>query len=110
MRPTKRQRRQVEVAVSIGMTVEQIAIAVEMSRRSVYVHFRDELATGRAKRLLANAMRLDQAASEGSVPAMKYLHVLMMEHDPQSATADDDQWADVAESIYAQNPESRDLH
>ena len=108
LRPTKRQRHSVVVAVSIGMTVEQIATAIEMSRRSVYSYFRDELATGRAKRLLANALRLDTAASEGSVPAMKYLHSLMM--DARAPATDDDQWADVVESIYAQNPESRDLH
>lgn len=86
------------------MTVEQIATAVEMSRRSVYSHFRDELATGRAKRMLANAVRLDQAASEGSVPAMKFLHTLMVEHG-RDLQAADDRWADVAESISAQNPE-----
>jgi AcrR family transcriptional regulator len=42
------------------MTVDQIAAAVEMPRHTVYRHFRDELATGRAKRLLANAVRLDK--------------------------------------------------
>ena len=105
VRPTKRQRRQVEVAVSIGLTVEQIATAIEMSRRSVYSHFRDELASGRVKRLLANAMRLDKAADKGSVPAMKALHVMMGQ--PEVV---DDHWADVAESLAAQNPESRDLH
>ena len=109
MRPTKRQRRQVEVAVSIGLTVDQIATAVEMSRRSVYSHFRDERATGRVKRLLANAMRLDKAADEGSVVAMKALHV-MIERGQQQETDTSDPWADVAESISAQKPESRDLH
>jgi AcrR family transcriptional regulator len=106
--PTKRQRHAVEVAVATGMTVDQIAAAIEMSRKSVYVHFTDELAAGRAKRLLANALRLDQAANEGSVPAMKYLHTLMLERGQELEP--DDQWADVAESISTQNPESRDLH
>ena len=82
-----------QVAVSVGLTVEQIAAAVEMSRRSVYCHFKDELATGRAKRLLANAVRLDAMAEAGNVSAAKYLHSLMMDH-PESE-ADDDQWADV---------------
>ena len=59
MRPTKRQRHAVEVAVSIGLTVEQIAAAIEIPRHSIYSHFSDELAAGRAKRLLANAVRLD---------------------------------------------------
>ena len=108
MRPTKRQRHAVEVAVSMGMTVEQIVAAMEIRRHAIYSYFSDELKTGRAKRLLANALRLDQAASEGSVPAMKYLHSLMMDHGPSKT--DDDQWADVAESISKQDPESRDLH
>ena len=102
-RPTKAQRHAVQVAVSVGLTVEQIAVAVEMSRRSVYSHFKDELATGRAKRLLANAVRLDAMAEAGNVSAAKYLHSLMMNH-PESE-ADDDQWADVAASISAQNTE-----
>lgn len=104
LRPTKRQRHAVEVGVSIGMTVDQIAAAIAMSRRSVYSHFRDELETGRAKRLLANAVRLDAMAQAGNVSAAKYLHGLMMDGAP-SETDDDDQWADVAKSISAQNPE-----
>ena len=103
-RPTSRQRHAVEVAVSVGLTVDQIAVAVEMSRRSVYSHFKDELATGRAKRLLANAVRLDAMAEAGNVSAAKYLHGLMMDGAP-SETDDDDQWADVAASISAQNTE-----
>jgi transcriptional regulator GlxA family with amidase domain len=73
MRPTKRQRHAVEVGVSIGLTVDQIAAAIAMSRRTVYCHFRDELASGRAKRLLANAVRLDAMAAAGNVSAAKYL-------------------------------------
>jgi AcrR family transcriptional regulator len=103
--PTKRQRHAVEVAVATGLTVDHIAAAIGMSRRTVYCHFKDELATGRAKRLLANAVRLDAAAEAGNVAAMKYLHALMMDHGPQSEAEDDDQWADVAEPVYAQNPE-----
>jgi hypothetical protein len=103
MRPTKHQRHAVEVAVSIGLTVDQIAVAIEMSRRSIYCHFSDELATGRAKRLLANAVRLDAMAEAGNVSAAKFLHTLMMDHGPKSEA--DDDWTDVTESISAQNPE-----
>ena len=104
MRPTKRQRHAVEVAVSIGLTVDQIAAAIAMSRRTVYSHFHDELATGRAKRLLANALRLDVMAEAGNVSAAKFLHTLMMNQGLESEAADD-QWTDVTESISAQNPE-----
>ena len=105
MRPTKRQRRQVEVGVSVGLTVDQISAAIQMSRRTVYCHFRDELSTGRAKRLLANAVRLDAMAEAGNVSAAKYLHTLMMDHGAE-LESDDDQWADVVgETISAQNQE-----
>ena len=60
MRPTKGQRHQVEVGVSIGLTVDQIATAVAIPRHTIYRHFSDELATGRAKRLLANAVGLER--------------------------------------------------
>lgn len=110
MRPTKQQRHAVEVAVSIGLSVDQIGAAIAMSRRSVYCHFSDELATGRAKRLLANALRLDAMAAAGNCSAAKYLHNLMMDHDPESEAADEDLWEDVVGSISAQNPEFRKIN
>ena len=79
-----------------------------MSRWSVYAHFKGEISSGRAKRMLANAVRLDQAADKGSVPAMKYLHSLMMAHGAQAET--DDDWADVVGPISAQKRESQDLN
>jgi len=116
MRPTKRQRHQVEMGVSIGMTMDQIAIAIAMPRHTIYRHFRNELATGRAKCLLMNAVRLDKAADAGNVAAMKALHA-MMERGQQSAAHDP--WADLAASFsessevednLLQNAEFRDLH
>ena len=73
MRPTAEQRHHVELAVSVGLSVDMISAAMETPRRTIYRHFANEIATGRAKRLLANAIRIDKAASEGSVAAMKYL-------------------------------------
>ena len=90
------------------MTVEQIVAAMEIRRHAIYSYFSDELKAGRAKRMLANAVRLDQAADEGSVPAMKYLHTLMLERGQPET--DEDQWADVVESISKQNPESRKMN
>jgi hypothetical protein len=107
MRPTKRQRPQVEVGVSIGLTVDQIAIAVAIPRHTVYRHFSNELATGRAKRLLANAVRLDAMAEAGNVSAAKFLHTLMMK---QSETvAADDPWAAVAASISESHDDADNL-
>jgi hypothetical protein len=105
MRPTAEQRHHVELAVSPGLSVDMISAAMETPRRTIYRHFANEIATGRAKRLLANAVRIDKAASEGSVAAMKYLHTLMLDHGPASAAAND-QWGDFdEEEILAQNPD-----
>ena len=116
MRPTKRQRHQVEVGVSIGMTVDQIAAVINMSRRTVYRVFADDLANGHARRLLRSAARLEEMAEAGNVSAAKFLHTLIMDRGGHPAG---DQWADVAASFVessdaednlAQNPEIRDLH
>jgi hypothetical protein len=110
MRPTAEQRHHVELAVSIGLSVDMISAAMEIPRRSVYRHFTKQIAIGRAKRLLANAIRIDKAASEGSVAAMKYLHTLMLDHTSASAAAND-QWGDFdEEEILAQNPDSAGLN
>ena len=106
MRPTKRQRHQVEVGVSIGLTVDQIATAVAIPRHTIYRHFSDELATGRAKRLLTNAVRLDAMAEAGNVSAAKFLHTLMMQ---QSETVEPDPWAAVVASISESNEDADNL-
>ena len=95
-RPTTEQREHVELAVSVGLSIDMVSAALQTPRCSVYRHFAKEIATGRAKRLLANAIRIDKAASEGSVAAMKYLHTLMLDHGPTSAAAHD-QWGDFDE-------------
>ena len=93
------------MGIAAGLTVDQIAAAIQMSRRSVYSHFADELATGRAKRLLASALRIDAMAEAGNVFAAKYLHNLMMKHGALLEADADDPWADVAEQVSAQNSE-----
>ena len=113
--PTNGERRLVTLAVSIGMTVDQIAAVINMSRRTVYRVFADDLANGHARRLLRSAARLEEMAEAGNVSAAKFLHGLM-DRGRQPA---DDRWADVAASFaessnaednLAQNPEIRDLH
>ena len=60
--PTNGERRLVTLAVSIGMTVDQIAAVINMSRRTVYRVFADDLANGHARRLLRSAARLEEMA------------------------------------------------
>ena len=106
LRPTVEQCDQVELAVSVGLSVDMISAALQTPRRSLYRHFAKQIACGRAKRLLTNAIRIDKAASEGSVAAMKYLHTLMLDHGPASAAAHD-QWGDFDEDdILAQFSDS----
>ena len=114
--PTNGERRLVTLAVSIGMTVDQIAAVINMSRRTVYRVFADDLANGHARRLLRSAARLEEMAEAGNVSAAKFLHTLIMDRGGHPAG---DQWADVAASFVessdaednlAQNPEIRDLH
>jgi hypothetical protein len=90
------QRSLVELAVAVGMTVDQISAAIDMPRRTLYRVYRGELASGRAKQLLTSAARLDAMASAGNVAAAKYLHSLMLEgaKKEEDAEAEDD-WSDV---------------
>jgi hypothetical protein len=98
--PTAGERELVTLAVAIGMTVDQVSAAIGMPRRTVYRVFRQELAIGRAKRLLASAARLDAMAEAGNVSAAKYLHTLMVEGGQRQDTFDDDDpWAAVAAEI-----------
>ena len=85
--PTSTQRQQVELAVAVGLSVDMISAAIEIPRRTVYRHFGDEIVTGRAKRLLANALRLDAMAEAGNVSAARYLHTLMLDHGQASQAA-----------------------
>jgi hypothetical protein len=110
--PTTRQRREVELAVSIGMSLEMIADAMDLSRRTLCRTFAREVAVGRAKRLLASAVRLDAMADAGNVSAAKFLHGLMMNPgNNHEAAQDDDRWDAVASRIEAdldcdENPNS----
>ena len=95
MRPTKRQRHQVEVGVSIGLTVDQIATAVAIPRHTIYRHSATSWRPAAPKRLLANAVRFDAMAEAGNVSAAKFLHTLMMQ---QSETVEPDPWATVVQT------------
>ena len=98
--PTAAQRRRVELAVAIGMTVDEVAAAIGMPRRSVYRHFAHEIAAGRAKRLLESARRLDAMAEAGNASAARYLHGLIADSGDTPEAADDE-WDQVAREITA---------
>ena len=99
--PTTRQRREVELAMATGMSLETIADAMEVSRRTLCRTFARELAVGRSKKLLASVVRLDDLAAAGNVSAAKYLHGLMLNHGNKPESFADDKWATIASQIEA---------
>jgi predicted DNA-binding protein (UPF0251 family) len=93
--PTTRQRREVELAMATGMSLETIADAMEVSRRTLC------RTVGRSKKLLASVVRLDDLAAAGNVSAAKYLHGLMLSHGNKPESFADDKWATIASQIEA---------
>lgn len=73
-RPTDEQRDQVEILVSGGMTHEDIATAIGISKPTLEKHFRDELAHGGPKKRAEVLGMLYAAARKGNVTAQKKLH------------------------------------
>ena len=104
--PSAADKRLVTMAVSIGMTRQEIADAVAMPLRSLARTFAHELAIGRSQRLPANAVRLDKAADQGNVAAMKALQV-MMERGRHSEMDASDPWAAMAAS-FAESSDDED--
>jgi IS30 family transposase len=105
--PTKAERVRVALAVSIGMSVAELANVLGVSKSTVERTFAPEIATGRNVKRLENALRLDRAAGKGNVSAMKALAV-MMEKPPEPDAADDDsRWAHLVAPDVTQN---RDFH
>jgi AraC-like DNA-binding protein len=107
--PTTRQRREVELAMATGMSLETIADAMEVSRRTLCRSFARELAVGRSKKLLASVVRLDDLAAAGNVSAAKYLHGLMLNHGNKPESFEDDKWATIASQIEADLDEQGNL-
>ena len=83
------------------MSLELIADALEVSRRTLCRSFARELAIGRAKKMLENIRRLDAAAAAGNVSAMKYFHALMLDRHGPDEDVGEDKWAAVANQIGA---------
>ena len=99
--PSNKDRHNVELAVSIGMSLEAIADALDISRRTLSRTFVRELAVGRSKQMLASIVRLDDLAAAGNVAACKFLHSLMMNNQDNKpeAAIEDDKWSALADKI-----------
>ena len=97
------------LGIATGLDLESIAAALEISRRTLGRIFAHELATGRAKKLLASVVRLDKLAASGNVAAAKFLHGLM-DHSNKAEAIGDDKWAAIADTLDEANlPKNPDL-
>lgn len=70
-RPTPQTRRRVAIAAGAGMSHEQIAIALEISRQTLAKHFERELSIGAYRKRMDVVEALHKAANKGSVAAAK---------------------------------------
>lgn len=69
--PTEKTRAEVSALSSFGVEQEQIAVYLDIDKKTLTKHYRRELDTGKIKGNAAVARRLYKAAvEEGSVPAM----------------------------------------
>jgi hypothetical protein len=97
------------LAVAAGLSLELIADAMEMSRRTLCRTFARELAIGRSKKTLENIVRLDAAAKAGNVSAMKFLRALMTGRGGSDEAIEDNKWDTVASEIEAGLDEEANL-
>jgi hypothetical protein len=70
-KPTSKQRRQVSVAAGGGMSHEEIALGLGISRNTLEKHFELELSTMAYQRRLEALDALHRAAKKGNVAAIK---------------------------------------
>jgi hypothetical protein len=104
--PTATQRRRLVRGLSVGLTLEQLALDIDVPMGTMRRAFATEIKTGRVKTILDNLDRLHKAADNGNVSAMRALARMMMQ-PVQSTAEDEDQWADVVgdQSFLSRNPE-----
>jgi hypothetical protein len=100
--PTTAQRKQVEECVSVGMSHEEVAMAIGCHRETLEKHFADELLHGRARKRAEVTKLLFAAARKGNVTAQKALK----EATGSSAAAAE--W-EAAEGIANPQPTGRKL-
>jgi len=88
-KPTKDELAKVEKASGIGLTDEEISLAVGISESSLKRHYRKALRTGRAKAHLSVASKIYEMAMAGNVPMIQLFakHQMGWKDDPASLRA-----------------------
>lgn len=81
-KPTKAQRNRVAIAAGAGMSHEEIAIALEISRPTLEKHFEHELSVGAYQKRLEVLNAMHRCAKKGNVAAQK----AYMQLTPRAAT------------------------
>jgi hypothetical protein len=76
LRPTAAQRRDAQLLMAGGIGEEGIAAIFQLSVNCLRKHFADELLHGRAQKRAENLRRLERAAEEGAVTAMRVLQLV----------------------------------
>jgi AcrR family transcriptional regulator len=84
-RVTKALRSKVELLVCTGMSHEAIAHAIGCTPPTLYKHFGDELAHGRARKRAEIIAMLQRSARAGNVSAQKKLEEMSRLADAQAA-------------------------
>ena len=120
--PNDRMRRKVAIAAAGGMSHEEIAIALGISRPTLTKYFEAELSHGAYKRRMDVLNAMHRAAIKGNVAAQKAflstepaLSTPPLEPDPPAAAADQpklgkkDQADADAKTAHHSDPEWRDL-
>jgi hypothetical protein len=91
--------------ISVGLTLEQLALDLAMPVGSMRRTFDAEIKTARVRLILDNLDRLHEAADRGAVSAMRELARMMQPAVKAEATEEDDDWADVTDGILSRNVE-----
>jgi hypothetical protein len=110
-RPTAAQRRDAQLLMAGGIGEEGIAAIFQLSVNCLRKHFADELLHGRAQKRAENLRRLERAAEEGAVTAMRALHLIYDKAEAQELqdVSDDDERRERAEAAVLERPSKKAL-
>jgi hypothetical protein len=108
-KPTEKQRQRIACGVACGLTLEQLALDVDVPVTTMRRAFANEIKTGRVKVILDNLDVLAKASRRGNISAARTLLKMTMIARPDELEADDP-WADVASNAPVVLDRNSELH